>query len=41
MFFKFTLYLHVFKSLSLKVFVYEYSYHIQNFYLDSRPRGTF
>ena len=41
MLFKFTLDLHVLKLLVLKVFVNEYSYHIQYFYLDSTSRGTF
>ena len=41
MLYKFTPDLHVLKSLFLKVFVNEYSYHIQYFYLDSRSRGTF
>ena len=43
MLFKLTLDLHVIKSLFLKVFVNEYSYLIQYFYLDSRSRsrGTF
>ena len=41
MLFKFTLDLHVLKSLFLKVFVNEYFYQIQYFYLYSRSRGTF
>ena len=41
MLFKFTLDLNVLKSLFLKAFVDEYSYHIQYFFLDSRSRGTF
>ena len=41
MLFKFTLDLHVLKSLFFKVFVNEYSYHIEYLYLDSRSRGTF
>ena len=38
---KFTLDLHVLKSLFIKVFVNQYTYHIQYFYLDSRSRGIF
>ena len=41
MLFKFTLDQHVLKSLFLKFFVDEYSYHIQYFNLDSRSTSIF